>query len=95
MTSRSKPQWGNAAWKAAMVQHEWKPGRPGLRVCSATKRDGAPCGKLAMRGTHVCQFHGGRQSVFYRKLREAKLAKAPNQGRQLGRQFKAGARHTS
>jgi hypothetical protein len=28
-------------------------------VCSATKRDGAPCGNLALKGLKVCGAHGG------------------------------------
>jgi hypothetical protein len=37
----------------------FKPGRPGYRVCSATKRDGRPCGNLALKGLKVCGAHGG------------------------------------
>jgi hypothetical protein len=92
MTSRSeqrkKPQWGNAAWKAVMKQHEWRKGRPGLRMCSRPKRDGSPCGKLAMRGTTVCLTHGGRMVAANRKRWEAIRAQAANQGRQLGSRFK-------
>jgi hypothetical protein len=37
----------------------FKPGRPGYRVCSATKRNGRPCGNLALKGLKVCGAHGG------------------------------------
>ena len=37
----------------------FKPGRPGYRLCNATKRDGNPCRRLAMKDLKVCEAHGG------------------------------------
>jgi hypothetical protein len=47
----------------------FKPGRPGYRLCNATKRDGNPCRRLAMKGCTGCESHGGiralaRQGMF-------------------------------
>jgi hypothetical protein len=44
---------------AAAKLAAFKPGRPGYRVCSARKRDGTPCGRLALRELDVCEAHGG------------------------------------
>jgi rhodanese-related sulfurtransferase len=60
---RTKP-WGgakvaNAAFLEASKRMQFKPGRPGYLVCSAVKRNGEPCGMLAMRGLTVCGAHGG------------------------------------
>jgi hypothetical protein len=60
---RTKPYGGakvaNAAFLEASKRMQFKPGRPGYRVCSAVKRDGEPCGMLALRGLTVCGAHGG------------------------------------
>jgi hypothetical protein len=94
MKSPSRPQYGNAAWKATMKAHEWKPGRPGLRKCSAIARyTGQPCGKLAMRGVGVCYTHGGWGLQAAKKVREAmRNGKAPNQANQLRAHYKAAGR---
>ena len=63
LRKRTKP-WGGC--KTAPVEFleaakiaGFKPGRPGYRVCGALKRgDGAPCGRLAMRGFKTCEAHG-------------------------------------
>jgi hypothetical protein len=34
-------------------------GRPGYRICTAVKRNGEPCGMLALADTTVCGAHGG------------------------------------
>jgi hypothetical protein len=47
------------AFLASRKLTAFKPGRPGYRICSATKRDGTPCGNLAMRDLKVCGAHGG------------------------------------
>jgi hypothetical protein len=47
------------AFLEAAKRVRFKPGRPGYRVCSATKRDGRPCGNLALKGLKVCGAHGG------------------------------------
>ena len=41
----------------------FKPGRPGYRVCSAMKKDGNPCGMLALKGMKVCLAHGGQAAL--------------------------------
>jgi len=80
---------GNATWKAVMRAHEWKPGRPGMRKCSAIARwSGLPCGNVAMRGVKCCFKHGGRGQQALIKWREAKRAQAPNESRHLARKFK-------
>ena len=56
---------GNAAWRAAMAQAAFKKGRTNRKRCKATKRDGTPCGMLAMTryGLEVCGAHGGYAAV--------------------------------
>jgi hypothetical protein len=51
---------GNASWQAVALKYRFKRGRPGFHKCAAVKRNGEPCGNLAMRGISVCQCHGGR-----------------------------------
>jgi hypothetical protein len=36
-----------------------KPGRANRRLCNATKRNGEPCRRLAMKGCKGCESHGG------------------------------------
>lgn len=60
---RTKP-WGGCkvappAFVEAGRRYGFKPGRPGYRVCSAIKRDGSPCGMLALKDLKVCGAHGG------------------------------------
>ena len=52
---------GNAAWRAAMAQAAFKKGWTNRKRCKAIKRDGTPCGRLAMTryGLPVCGAHGG------------------------------------
>jgi hypothetical protein len=57
------------AFLAAAKLAGFKPGRPGYRLCSAIKRDGSPCRRLAMKGCKGCESHGGiralaRQGMF-------------------------------
>jgi hypothetical protein len=33
---------------------------PAAVKCTAQRRDGQPCGRLALRGAHVCGVHGGQ-----------------------------------
>jgi hypothetical protein len=47
------------AFLAAAKIAAFKPGRPGYRLCNATKRDGNPCRRLAMKDLKVCEAHGG------------------------------------
>jgi hypothetical protein len=49
------------AFLAAAKIAAFKPGRPGYRTCAALKRDGTPCGRLALRELKVCEAHGGFQ----------------------------------
>jgi hypothetical protein len=44
-----------AAAKLAAI----KPGRSNRRLCGATKRNGEPCRRLAMKGCKGCESHGG------------------------------------
>ena len=57
------PGSGNAVWQAFAIGYRFKRGRPGFRKCAAAKRNGEPCGNLAMRRVSVCQCHGGRMLV--------------------------------
>jgi hypothetical protein len=57
------------AFLEAAKKVRFKPGRPGYRICSATKRDGTPCGRLALRDLSVCEAHGG----FLALARQGKL----------------------
>ena len=52
---------GNPAWRAAMAMAAFRPGWTNRTRCRATKRDGTPCGRLAMTryGLSVCGAHGG------------------------------------
>ncbi len=47
------------AFLEAAKRTQFKPGRPGHRVCSATQRNGSPCTRLALKGMIVCEAHGG------------------------------------
>jgi hypothetical protein len=88
-----KPQWGNAAWKAAMKQHEWKRGHQGMRMCSVTARStGLQCRRLAMRGMACCHIHGGRGLKAAWKVQRAIHAKAIDQGRHIAGKFKKAGR---
>ena len=63
LRKRTKPFTGRktapAAFLEAAKQTQFKPGRPGCRICRATKRDGTPCGRLALKELRVCEAHGG------------------------------------
>jgi hypothetical protein len=63
MRKRVKPYAGckvaPPAFLEAAKHAGFKPGRPGYRVCRATKRDGSPCGNLALKELPVCGVHGG------------------------------------
>ena len=48
-----------AQFLEAAKKTQFKPGRPGCRLCSALKRDGQPCGRLALKEFRVCESHGG------------------------------------
>jgi hypothetical protein len=60
---RTKP-WGGRksappAFLEAAKRTAIKPGFVNRRICHAIKRDGAPCGNLALSGLAVCGPHGG------------------------------------
>jgi hypothetical protein len=63
LRKRTKPFGGCKTAPRAFLEAAklagFKPGRPGYRICNATKRDGSPCGRLAMRDLKVCEAHGG------------------------------------
>jgi len=69
---------GNAAWRAAMAKAAIKKGRTNRKRC-ATKRDGTPCGMLAMTryGQSVCGAHGGYAAVARMKVRKTMLRRSP------------------
>jgi hypothetical protein len=50
---------------------------PAAVKCTAQRRDGQPCGRLALRGAHVCGVHGGQlpnvREAAARTVEEARL----------------------
>jgi hypothetical protein len=62
---------GNIAWKAAMRAAGFKKNWTNRKRCKATKRNGEPCGRLAMTkyGLSVCGAHGGHAAAARMKLR--------------------------
>ena len=48
-----------AAFLEAAKKTQFRPGRPGCRLCCALRRDGRPCGRLALKELRVCEAHGG------------------------------------
>jgi hypothetical protein len=90
---RVNPYAGQMTAPAAFLEsgkrNAFKPGRPGYRICSATKRDGRPCGMLALKDLKVCGAHGGfsalaRQGKLQHSGRTAAL-KAPRANAVEGR----------
>ena len=81
LRKRTQP-WGGRktappAFLEAAKLNQFKPGRPGHRVCSATQRNGRPCGRLALKGMKVCEAHGGCGLLaIQRKLQPTGRAKA-------------------
>ena len=51
------------AFLEAAKHTQFRPGRPGARICTATKRAGGPCGRLALKGLNVCGAHGGYSAL--------------------------------
>jgi hypothetical protein len=51
------------AFLEAAKRTQFKPGRPGHRVCSSLKKDGTPCGMLSLKGMKVCLAHGGAAAL--------------------------------
>ena len=47
-----------------------------MSICTAHNRQGQPCGRHAMTGTHVCDMHGGKLPQVQNKIRERILAAA-------------------
>jgi hypothetical protein len=92
---KRKPQWGNAAWKAAALRMRLNKGRTNRRICKAIARhSGMPCGQLAMAGVPVCRFHGGHMMQARNRSIEAKrnAKRKGESGRFSARQFRgAGA----
>jgi hypothetical protein len=56
---------GNPASRVAMARAAFKKGQTNRKRCKAMKRDGTPCGMLAMTqyGLEVCGAHGGCAAV--------------------------------
>ena len=68
---------GNAAWKAAAVLNQIKPGLSNRRICCAWARwSNKPCGQLAMKNVTVCLWHGGRLFQARQRILEAKRGAA-------------------
>ena len=74
---------GNAHWRLAMLKAQFNKGRTNRRRCIATKRDGTPCGMLAMTryGLWVCGAHGGYAAVARMKRRRAMERCNPKRGK--------------
>ena len=75
-----------AAFLEAAKKTQFRPGRPGCRLCCALRRDGRPCGRLALRELKVCEAHGGfgmlaRQGKFQPSGRSAAFRAATVEGR--------------
>ena len=74
---------GNVNWRLAMLKAQFTKGRTNRRQCIATKRDGTPCGMLAMtrHGLSVCGAHGGYAAVARMKRRRAIERCNPRRGK--------------
>ena len=63
LRKRTKPYAGcktaPAAFLEAAKKSQFRPGRPGYRLCCVLKRNGDPCRRLALRELKVCEAHGG------------------------------------
>jgi hypothetical protein len=70
---------GNINWRLAMLKNQFTKGRTNRMRCTATKRDGTPCGMLAMTRHHlfVCGAHGGYAAVARMRRRQAMLQCQP------------------
>lgn len=62
---------GNPAWRGAMRMAAFKKGWTNRKRCNAIKRNGQPCGRLAMTkyGLKVCGAHGGYAAAARMGLR--------------------------
>jgi hypothetical protein len=74
------------AFLEAAKKTQFRPGRPGCRLCCATRRDGRPCGRLALKELRVCEAHGGlgmlaMQGKFQPSGRSAAFRAATVEGR--------------
>ncbi len=90
LRKRTKPFAGRktapAAFLKAAKQTQFRPGRPGCRLCCALRRDGRSCGRLALREFRVCEAHGGfgmlaMQGKFQPSGRSAAFRAATVEGR--------------
>ena len=70
---------GNVNWRLAMLKAQFNKGQTNRRRCIATKRDGTPCGMLAMTryGLSVCGAHGGYAAVARMKVAESDAPTSP------------------
>ena len=70
---------GNVSWRLTMMTNQFTKGRTNRIRCAATKRDGTPCGMLAMTryGLWVCGAHGSYAAVARMKRRKAIDASRP------------------
>jgi hypothetical protein len=74
------------AFLEAAKKSQFRPGRPGCRLCRATRRDGRACGRLALKELPVCESHGGpsilaRRGEFQPSGRSAAFRAAMVEGR--------------
>ena len=90
LRKRTKPYAGcktaPPAFLEAAKKTQFKPGRPGCRLCCALKRDGRPCRRLALKDFRVCEAHGGfgmlaMQGKFQPSGRSAAFRAATVEGR--------------
>jgi hypothetical protein len=75
-----------AAFLEAAKKTQFRAGRPGCRLCCALRRDGRPCGRLALKEFRVCEAHGGfgmlaMQGKFQPSGRSAAFRTATVEGR--------------
>jgi hypothetical protein len=90
LRKRRKPYGGRktapVAFLEAAKQTQFRPGRPGCRLCCALRRDGRPCGRLALKELPVCESHGGlsilaRRGEFQPSGRSSAFRAATVEGR--------------
>lgn len=64
---------GNVSWRLTLMKNLFTKGRTDRIRCTAAKRDGTPCGVLAMTryGLWVRGVHGGCAAVARMKRRKA------------------------
>jgi hypothetical protein len=59
-------------------------GSPGARVCIAVRRNGEPCGALALKGVSRCQYHGGFGMLALARAHERRRKARASEGASRG-----------